>query len=79
MNANTEESMCIGMRFSPLQGTITHRALLNPLSYLELPFLDYSLGPIYFFSKFDQGFKYLKIFYLSSHQGILKCNGDVHI
>lgn len=78
MNASTKGNVRIGMGFSTLQGTITHRVLFNPLGYLELPFLDESLGPIEFF-KIYPGFKYFKIFCFNSHQGILKCNGDVHV
>lgn len=48
MSASRKENVRIGMGFSTLQGTIFHRALLNPLGYLELPFLDESLGPTEF-------------------------------
>lgn len=36
----------IGTGFSTFKGTITHRALFNPLGYLELPFLDVNFGSI---------------------------------
>lgn len=49
MSASTNENVRIGMGFSTLQGTIIHRALFNPLGYLELPFLEESLGPTEFF------------------------------
>lgn len=62
MNASTKENVHIGMGFSTLQGIITHRALFNPLGYLELPFLLDSLGAIEFFQNLPRDSNILKYF-----------------
>lgn len=73
MNASTKEnvmvayrSVCIGMGFSTLQGTITHRALFYLLGYLELLFLDESLGPIEFLQNLPRDSNFFFFFKFSS-------------
>lgn len=58
------------MGFSTLQGTITHRALIYYLfyllGYLELLFLDESLGPIEFLQNLPRDSNFFFFFKFSS-------------